>query len=89
MEELAGIAAWLNERLNERTLDEALLPELRKSYPEMHFTWCMDDDVGCESAALEAEAFNLYLVDGHDHCLKFTTDPESATGVVIAEVTED
>lgn len=85
MEELAGIAAWLKDH----ELGEGLLPELRQSYPEMHFTWCMDDDVGCEAAALEEEGFNLYLVDGHDHCLKFTTDPDAATGVVIAEVTED
>ena len=89
IEGLAGMAAWLTERLQECELSESMLPELRQSYPDVHFTWCMDDDVGCEEAALEADAFNLYLVDGRDHCLKFTTDPEAATGVVIAEVTEE
>ena len=84
MEELAGIAAWLKER----ELSESILPELRQSYPDMHFTWCMDDDIGCEAAVLEEEGFNLYLVDGREHCLKFTTDPEAATGVVIAEVVD-
>ena len=84
-EQLAGIAGWLREH---GTAEDGL-PSLRQRYPEMHFTWCMDDDIGIEAAAVESEAFNLYLVDGHDHCLKFTTDADAATGVVIAEVTDE
>lgn len=84
-EQLAGIAGWLQEH----GAEESDLPALRQSYPDMHFTWCMDDDVCCDTAALESEAFNLYLVDGHDHCLKLTTDPSAATGVVIAHITEE
>ena len=84
-EQLAGIASWLQEN----GAEENVLSALRQHYPEMHFTWCMDDDVGYETASLESEAFNLYLVDGRDHCLKFTTDAGIATGVVIAEITDD
>jgi len=46
-------------------------------------------DVDYEEAALESVAFNLYLVDGREHCLRFTTESEAATGVVIAEVIEE
>jgi hypothetical protein len=83
--QLAGVAGWLQEH----GAEESNLPALRQHYPDMHFTWCMDDDVCCDHAALESESFSLYLVDGHDHCLKLTNDPDIATGVVIAEVTED
>jgi hypothetical protein len=33
----------------------------------------------------EAEGFNLYLVDGRAHCMRFTTDLAAATGLVLAE----
>jgi len=48
----------------------------------------MDDDIGSEQPLLEREQFNLYLVNGQAHCLKLTTDPAVANGVVIAEVVE-
>ncbi len=32
------------------------------------------------------DAFNLYLVDGREHCLKLTGDPEAATGILLAQV---
>jgi len=85
MERLTDIASWLKEH----ELGEGCMPELRQSYPDVHFTWCMDDDIGCEEPVLEEEDFNLYLVDGNDHCLKFTRDPAAATGVVVAEITGD
>lgn len=83
--QLADIAGWLNAH----GASEGALPELRQRYPDMHFTWCLDDDVVCESVALEEAGFNLYLVDGSSHCLAFTTDAGAATGVVIAEVTDE
>jgi len=83
--QLADIAGWLKRC----GAGEDSLPELRQRYPDMHFTWCMDDDVGFESVALEEEGFNLYLVDGRSHCLAFTTDAGTATGVVIAELSDD
>jgi len=83
--QLADIAGWLNAH----GAGEGCLPELRQRHPDMHFTWCMDDDVGCESVAREEAGFNLYLVDGSNHCLAFTTDADAATGVVIAELAND
>ncbi len=71
-------------------LSETLLAELRKDYPQVHFTYCMDDDV--QSAAdpfLSRPGFNLYLVDGREHCMKLTGNAEQATGLVLAEVLED
>jgi len=69
-------------------LDEQCITVLRSEFPGLHFTWCMDDDIGSEEAILEREGFNLYLVNGQQHCLSLTTDPSIANGVVIAEVIE-
>ncbi|MGZ8215764.1 DUF6129 family protein [Methylomagnum sp.] len=70
-------------------LSDQSLVELRAGHPDVHFTYCMDDDIGSYSPHLERESFNIYLVDGREHCLKFTTELAHATGVVLAEVIQD
>jgi len=69
-------------------LNESTLAVLRQEFPEIHFTYCSDDDIIESNPIGSFENFKLYLVDGHDHCLKFTSNLESATGVVLAEVYE-
>ncbi len=63
--------------------------ELRAAFPKIHFTHCMDDDVGAYEPYAEQPGYNLYLVDGREHCLKFTTVISHATGLVLAEVSPD
>ena len=74
-------------------LNEQTLAALRQTFTDMHLTYCMDDDIGAGSAAIapvrEAECFRIYLVDGRDHCMHFTRDLESATGLVLAEILPD
>ncbi len=65
---------------------EETVAELRKNYPECHFTYCMDDDVHFPKAYEERGTFNVYLVDSREHCSNLTTDAEIASGVVLAEV---
>ncbi|MEW7977741.1 MAG: DUF6129 family protein, partial [Candidatus Sedimenticola endophacoides] len=50
---------------------------------------CSDDDIPEMKPIREAEGFNLYLVDGSNHCLCFTPDMQIATGIVVAEIEED
>lgn len=70
-------------------LNDETVGILRKEFPDIHFTYCTDDDI-VESRPVEShERFNLYLVDGRDHCLRFTTDLEEATGIVLAEIIEE
>jgi hypothetical protein len=69
-------------------LDEPAVQRLRAAFPEIHFTYCRDDDLGIQEPALRGPGFNLYLVDGREHCLRFTHHPEHATGLVLA-VLED
>lgn len=71
-------------------LDEATLDCLRDRWPGLHFALCSDDDVPARlSPVLARPGFNLYLVDGSDHCLALTNDPEVAVGVVLASVDDD
>ena len=70
-------------------LSEQTLAALRSGHPEIHFTYCMDDDVGAQEPYASHQGFNVYLVDGREHCLKFTREISHATGLVLAEVIED
>ena len=70
-------------------LNEQTLSVLRETFRDMHLTYCMDEDIGVGEAVRRESGFNLYLVDGRGHCMQLTTDLESATGVVLAEVDPD
>ena len=70
-------------------LDYDVVAGLRQSYPDIHFTYCMDDDITTGKPVVESDAFNIYLVDGREHCLCLTNDFDVATGIVLAEVIAD
>ena len=75
------------DQLDGRTLDENTLRGLRASYPGVYFTACSDDDVIDPARPyIERPELNIYLVDGSDHCLSLTNDPQGATGLLLAEV---
>lgn len=75
--------------VQQKGLNEVVIAGLREQFPGLHFTYCMDDDVCGPKPVHEAEGFNIYLVDGRDHCMAFTQNAEIATGVVLAEVEDD
>jgi hypothetical protein len=62
---------------------------LRQQYPNIHFTYCMDDDIPNHAPVAACATFNLYLVDGREHCLCLTHDYAAATGLAIAEILDD
>ena len=83
---LASVAA----RCAELDLSEASVGHLRREWPGIHFTFCGEDDVPARlNPVLEGQGFNLYLVSNADHCVAFTSQPEAATGIVLASVSED
>jgi hypothetical protein len=81
--------AEISSQIKAHGMDESILSPLRQAYQNIHFTYCMDDDVGSYQPVLTETAFNLYLIDGREHCLRFTNDYDIATGVVIAEIVAD
>ncbi len=76
----------INWLVGDKPLSETVVGQLRNHFPDIHFTYCMDDDVMAARPVLETGGFNLYLVDSSQHCLSFTQDMELATGVVVAEI---
>ncbi|MGR9086093.1 MAG: DUF6129 family protein [Gammaproteobacteria bacterium] len=75
--------------VSSQSLNETVVALLRGQYPAIHFTYCMDDDIPAQEPVLACGGFNLYLVDGREHCLCLTRSHEHASGVVIAEVLDD
>ena len=71
-------------------LNDQTIGALREAFTPIHFTYCLDDDIGTGIGAPEpvrsTDAFNLYLVDGQGHCMRFTSDASAATGLVLAEL---
>lgn len=81
LEQIANTAAAMS------VLNEESLVTLKQTWPDLRFTFCNDDDMPARlPAALKRERFNLYLVNGSEHCLSLTDDPMHAIGVVLAEV---
>ncbi|NOT10318.1 MAG: hypothetical protein HOP23_00535 [Methylococcaceae bacterium] len=70
-------------------VDETTVSALRQQYQPIHFTYCMDDDLPNNTPVIENKAFNLYLIDGREHCLCLTNDFAVATGIVVAEIIAD
>lgn len=71
-------------------LNETALAALKQAWPDLRFTLCSDDDMPARlPPALRRETFNLYLVNGSEHCLSLTSDPDQAIGVVLASVDDD
>jgi len=79
----------INSLLIDHGLDETAVNELRNKWPGIHFTYCSNDDICGPSAIRESDNFSIYLIDGRDHCLGFTSDIEIATGLVLAENEDD
>lgn len=71
-------------------LSEPTVAALRQSWPDVHFTYCSEDDVPAQlKPAGEGEGFAIYLVSGAQHCVGFTYNQEAATGLVLASISEE
>ena len=79
----------INGMVIDHGLDDSAVSTLRAMWPEIHFTYCSDDDVTSAKPVRESVGFNIYLVDGREHCLKFTSELANTTRLVLAEVEPD
>lgn len=86
----AAILAAVAARAAELELSEASVGHLRREWPGIHFTFCGEDDVPARlRPVLAGEGFNLYLVSNAEHCVAFTSEPEAASGIVLAALFDD
>ena len=79
----------INALLIDHGLGEVTVSELRNKWPNIHFTYCSDDDICGPESICQSEGFSMYLIDSSDHCLRFTSNAELATGLVLAEHEQD
>jgi hypothetical protein len=64
--------------------DLATLAELRRRFPGMSLSRCDAHDVADETPFRSFARCNLYLLDARDHCVRITSDPATATGLVLS-----
>jgi uncharacterized protein DUF6129 len=57
---------------------------LKECFPDLTFVRMSDDDMD-EAPYVSMEAYNLYLLDGRDHCVQLTQNPAHATAVVVTQ----
>ncbi len=61
------------------------IASLRKAFPGLSLTRCDASDMDAETPVLETDGFEVYLIDTREHCVRITTQPEAATGLIVAE----
>jgi len=79
----------ISQRASREGLTESLIQALRRDHPGVHFTLCADDDIHGARPVAGGEGFQVYLVDGSNHCSSLTGDYQVATGLVLAQQEDD
>jgi hypothetical protein len=74
----------IDEVLAAAVADHATLAALRRVAPGLSATRCDRVDVQDETPFRSYEHCDLFLLDGREHCVKITSDPAVATGLVLA-----
>lgn len=72
--------------LAQSRLEQAVINKLRKSNPQIHFSFCAADEVELLQPVYTSANFLIYLLDNSSHCIAVTTQLESASGLLIAEI---
>jgi len=67
--------------------DSSVFVALRAKFPHLTWTRCDASDV-VEDPFQTHGGFDLHLIDTSDHCAQIVTDPERATGIVLAKRSE-
>ncbi|HEY8262577.1 MAG TPA: hypothetical protein VIG55_15305 [Methylosinus sp.] len=83
-----GIAPELFEAIDATlataSADSAVVAALRKIAPGIHAIRCDKTDIQDETPFRSYANCDLFLIDGREHCVKVTSDPTVATGLVVA-----
>jgi hypothetical protein len=58
---------------------------VRQAFPNLSLTRCDASDMDTETPVLETSAFNVYLLDTSEHCVRITRNPAAATGLIVAD----
>ena len=82
--------AKLLERVAAAVTPDADEAELRRQFPGVRITVCSDDAIPARLGAVhETAAARFYYFDASEHCVRLSTDAESASGIVVGLIDED
>ena len=59
------------------------LASVRARFPKLAVTRADPSDVDSETPFRQYNRFDLFLVDGSNHCWRLTAEPERASGLVV------
>ncbi|MEH6825385.1 MAG: hypothetical protein V7629_15880 [Motiliproteus sp.] len=79
----------LCDAVNRCGFSDAGINEVREIFKPLHLVYCLDDEMGAAEPYRAYAGFCLYLIHSGGHCMGLTDDPDSAFGVVVAEVEPD
>ena len=84
------ISDELLERVAVVVTPDADQADLRRQFPGVRITVCSDDDIPARLEAVrETAAARFYYFDASGHCVKLSTDADSASGIVVGLTGED
>jgi hypothetical protein len=84
------ISGELLERVVAAVTPSADQAELRRQFPGVRITVCSDDDIPARLGAVrETAAARFYYFDAGEHCVKLSSDAESASGIVVGLIADD
>lgn len=84
------VARDMAQRFATAASDDDMLRSFKGEYPHLRFVACTEDDVPARLAPwIEVEGVEVYLIQGGEHCLSLSRDPESACGLVFARQIPD
>ena len=88
-ERIDAIAALAGTLFAKGTALDAVVRAVREAHPDLSNVTGAHAAVMAEDPFRDEPGFNLYLVDGSNHCWLITNKPQTATGIVIAQTDED
>jgi uncharacterized protein DUF6129 len=74
----------IDKVLSAPDVDPQVFGALRQRFPHIAWTRCDASDV-TEAPFRTYSRFDIHLLDSAGHCAHVTTDPEHATGIILAK----
>jgi hypothetical protein len=85
-----SISAELFEQVVAAVTPAADEAELRRQFPGLRITVCSDDDLPARLTAVrETSAARFFFIDAGEHCVKLSSDAETASGIVVGLLGDD
>lgn len=80
-----GISTLIDELVELNELEQSDVDQLRRRYPNLQLTTCLQDELGIRKPYIEFEKADIHLIaSAPNRCSHLTFEVEAATGLLIA-----